>query len=221
MIRKIIICFLLVFAVLEKAEGAILFDFDLADFTHTDVTSDIQVMDFNINLDGNLAPGLFENTAVNRIDYRIFGVLVPGTPSGFPAFDLRRTIVGNDFYTQGGSLRFTVAAGADLSDGLHVSDLVDNGTDPVFEFNAREILTGRFHPAQLQLFGNGTGILRNSNNVPNTTIGEIPAGSEYVTNLSFDPAALQLAVSVPEPSSTSGLLIAGAVLAWRRRTRCR
>lgn len=220
MIRNIVVCFLMIFAAgSQDAEGSIVFDFDLTDFSHTDVVSDIRIMDFVIDLDATLAPGVFVDTAVNQIDYRIFGVLVPGTPSGFPAFDLNRTIVGNDFYTQGGSMRFAIAAGADLTDGLQVSDLVDNGVDPVFELNAREVLTGRFHPAHLRLFGDGTGILQNSNNVPNGMIGEIAAGAEYVTNLNFAPATFTLVAAVPEPSSAIVFLVAGTVLFGRRRFR--
>ena len=45
---------------------------------------------------------------------------------------------------QGHAMAFEVDITADLSDGLQVSELV--GTGIVFEFNRREVGTGRYHP---------------------------------------------------------------------------
>ena len=123
--------------------------------------------------------------------------LEPGTPSGFPSFDLQRSITGTEFYAQGSSLSFEVDAAAILEDGIQVAELVGNAV--VLEFDGREIDTGRFHPAILQLNANGTGILQNSNNTPNSDFGE-----EYITDLSFDPGNLTVLNRPPPVTPGSG-----------------
>ncbi len=128
---------------------------------------------------------------------------------------MERTISGADFYAQGSSLNFEIAASADLSNGLQVSELV--GSDPIFVFNGREVDTGRYHPALFQLNSDGTGSIRNSNNMggntPNPSSGElvnVDFGEEYITDLTFDPGQLTLAAAVPVPAAIwlfgSGLL---------------
>jgi hypothetical protein len=66
------------------------------------------------------------------VDYTVFGVLdSEPTPSGFPAFDLRRNaITDEEFYGQGSSFDFGISASADLSDALQLSEL------SIFTFNA-------------------------------------------------------------------------------------
>lgn len=113
-----------------------------------------------------------------------FGSLTPGTPSAFSAFNLQRTISGAEFYAQGSSLSFEIAAGADLTDGLQVGELA--GANPVFLFNGREVGTGRYHPALFQLNNDGTGSIRNSNNMGGVNPGsgeivDVSEGEEYIT----------------------------------------
>jgi hypothetical protein len=194
-------------------EAAVL-TFSAADFGKTPVFSTVQTFSFMIDIDGPLAAGdVFNNPALNGVEYNVFGQLAPGTPSDFPAFNLERTISGADFYAQGSSLSFEIAATADLSDGLQVSELV--GSDPIFVFNGRELDTGRYHPALFQLNSNGTGSIQNSNNIGgiNPASGEVvnvDFGDEYITDLTFDPGQLTLAAAVPVPAAVwlfgSGLL---------------
>jgi len=133
----------------------------------------------------------------------------------FPAFNLVRAITGADFYAQGSSLSFEIAAGADLSNGLQMSELVGSG--PVFVFNGREVDTGRYHPALFQLNSDGTGSIRNSNNMGENTLNpstgelvDVDFGDEYITNLTFDPNQLTISAAVPVPAALwlfgSGLL---------------
>jgi len=100
----------------------------------------------------------------------------------FTGFTLSHTIAGSEFYVQGSSLQFEIAAGADLTDGVQVTELKElsnftlpsptepnpllsavtgSSSNPVFIFNGREIqgITGfsRFHPALLVLNSDGTG----------------------------------------------------------------
>lgn len=118
------------------------FDIDFAadDFGLTPTFNDVQTFAFSIAVAGPLRNGVYDDPPLIGVEYRVFGTLL-GTPSGFPSFDLRRNIVGTEFYTQGSSLQFEIAAGADLSDGLQVSELV--GEMGVFVFNGREVDTGR------------------------------------------------------------------------------
>ena len=82
------------------------------------------------------AGSAYVDPALNGVDYHVQGTL-DTTPSGFPAFNLIRSIGGLEFYAQGSSLSFAVDAAADLSDGLQVSELT--GFDPVFLFNGSEV----------------------------------------------------------------------------------
>jgi len=158
----------------------------------------------------------FCEVTLNEVIYSASGSLEPGTPSTFSSFALSRTIGGVEFYSQGSSFSFTIDAAADLSDGLQLSELT--GTDPVFSFNVRELGTGRFHPALVQLNADGTGSIRNSNNEP-TAGAPIDFGAEYITGLTFDPSSLTLVdtVSVPEPASANLLILIGGVVGIRRR----
>ena len=127
---------------------------------------------------------------------------------------------GAEFYTQGSSLSFTVDAAADLSDGLQVSEL--GGSNPVFLFNGREVGTGRYHPALFQLKADGTGSIRNSNNMGGINPGsgeevDVYFGEEYITELTFDPTALTLIAPIPEPSTLTLLLPAGIIIFRLRR----
>ena len=119
----------------------------------------------------------------------MFGFLTT-TPSGFPAFSLERTIAGDEFYDQGSSLEFEIQWGADLSDGLQVSELAGTGT--VFRFNGREVDTGRYHRSLVELNADGTGRILNSNNTGGINPGslrvvDVDFGEEYATELTFDP----------------------------------
>ncbi|MFT5124441.1 MAG: hypothetical protein ACI9TH_004689 [Kiritimatiellia bacterium] len=201
---------------------ALIISFQASDFGLNPTFSNVQTFEFSIDLAGTLTPGTtYNNPTLNGVDYHVFGTLTT-TPSGFPAFNLLRSIGGAEFYTQGSSLSFTISPTADLSDGLQVSDF--SGTDPVFTFNGREVGTGRYHPALFQLNADGTGIIQNSNNIGGVNpssgmVVDVDFGEEYITELSFNPATLTLAgpVAVPEPSTLVSLLILGACLVRHRR----
>jgi hypothetical protein len=79
--------------------------------------------------------------------------LMPGTPSGFQAFDLQRTISGSEFHPQCNALSFKIAPLAVLSDGVQVAELITNAIG--FTFDGRKIDNGRFHPALFELNTNG------------------------------------------------------------------
>ena len=205
---------------------AAIITFDQDDFVRNDTFNEIRTFDFTIDLSGGLTPGVtYDNPTLNSVVYNVFGVLNSPTPSGFPAFDLRRTIGGAEFYAQGSSLSFTVAPTADLSDGLQFSELT--GVNPVFVFNGREVGTGRYHPTLIQLNSDGTGLFRNSNNFGginpgNNMMVDVNVGEEYVTELTFDANTLTLATTtIPEPSTWAiGAAFMG-VLIYRKRRRFR
>lgn len=185
------------------AQAAVI-SFSAEDFGITPAFSDVQAFSFTIDLATPLAVGVFEDPVINSIEYSVSGTLTAGTASGFPGFNLERTISGTEFYAQGSSLSFAIGASADLSDGLQVSELV--GSDPVFVFNGREVDTGRYHPALLQLNSDGTGSISNSNNTGGTNpssgnVVNVGIGDEYVTDLTFDPTQLTLAAPVPIPAA--------------------
>ena len=160
--------------------------FDSGQFVTTPVFSDVQTFGFLILLEDPVSTGTVANPDLIRIDYTVVGSLRPGTPSGFDAFELIRLIPGAEFYAQGSSIRFEISPSADLSDGVQVSDLT--GPDPVFTFDGREVDNGRFHPARVELNADGTGRIQNSNNVPTLEPRlDVEPGSEYITNLTFDP----------------------------------
>ena len=190
-----------------------------------------QVTSFSITIEvaAPLAPGVYTNPALTSVDYFVNGVIAPVTPSGFNSpFALVRNMTGAEFYAQGSSLQFEIAPGANLTDGLQLSDLT--GADPVFVFNAREVgLTpGRYHPPLFELNADGTGRIQNSNNMgglnpSSNMLVNVDFGEEYIVDLTFSPSALTLSsdtATVPEPGAGltfgAALLLAGV---WSRR-RC-
>jgi len=195
--------------------------------SQTNTFSNVTSFQIVIGVATPLAPGVYANPALGDIEFLVSGGLDPTTParmanSAFVAFavDDISTLSGQDFYDLGNSLSFEIAGSANLSDGLQVSELVGSGL--VFEFDGRELGTGRYHPPILQLFADGTGLLRNASNTgginPFTGVEvNAIAGDEYVTELTFNPASLTLVV--PEPST--GLLVALGLmgLAGGRRRR--
>ena len=210
---------------LPLSSHAFLLEFTASDFGHTIIFSDVTTFDFIIDVAGPLTTGVYANPTINFVDYEVNGSLslVPKTPSGFPAFALKRpengqVLTGTEFYAQGSSLNFEIAPNADLTDGLQVSELV--GTDRVFVFNGRENDTGRYHPALFELNSDGSGRIQNSNNqsvVPNPSTGEevhVDFGDEYITDLDFN-AGLTLAAPVPVPPAI--LLLGSCVVLLARR----
>ncbi|NKB22033.1 MAG: hypothetical protein GKS01_16215 [Alphaproteobacteria bacterium] len=196
--------------------------FEAADFGLTPVFSNVTTFAFGIDIAGPLTAGtVYSDPTLNGVDYNVFGTL-DVTPSGFPAFNLVRSIGGAEFYTQGSSLSFEVAVGADLTDGLQVSDLVGD-----FIFDGREVGTGRYHPALFQLHSDGTGSIRNSNNTGGVNPGSgevvnVTFGEEYITDLTFNASTLTLAdapAAVPVPPVGLPLLMLGfmGAVALRRR----
>jgi hypothetical protein len=198
MLKKLVFC--LTCALLPVSAWAELIEFEANDFTVTPTFSDVQTFQFSIDLAAELMPGVvYLNPEINGIEYSVSGSL-DDTPSGFSGFALQRTIVGEEFYTQGSSMSFEIAASADLTDGLQISELV--GVGLVFLFNAREVDTGRYHPPLFQLNADGSGSIQNSNNLGgiNPSSGEevdVDFGEEYITELDFDPAALSLTGPIP------------------------
>jgi hypothetical protein len=196
------------------------FDIDFADndFGLTPTFSNVQTFAFSIAVAGPLRKGAYNDPALISVEYRVFGSLPDNTPSGFSSFNLQRNIVGTEFYMQGSSLQFEIAPGADLSDGLQVSELV--GEMGVFVFNGREVDTGRYHPALVELNMDGTGLIRNSNNMgginpSSMEVVDVEIGQEYITELTFDPSLLTL---VPEPSA--GLQLGSSLIVlWALRGR--
>ena len=137
---------------------------------------------------------------------------------------MERTIGGAEFYDQGdgqSSLNFEIASTADLSDGVQFSELV--GDASAFVLNAREVGTGRYHPALLELNADGTGRILNSNNFGGINPGSgeevnVDFGEEYIVNLTFDPSLTIIAV--PEPGSAAAIMVGSiAIFARRRRLR--
>ena len=185
------------------------------------VFNDALMYDFTVVIDEDFAPGVFSNPTLSSVTYNVFGDLRRnGSPSGFPGFALERTIGGAEFYSQGSSFNFEIAADADLTDGLQISDLTGTGT--VFEFDAREVDTGRYHPPLLQFNSDGTGRLQNSNNsggINPSSMEEVNVnfGEEYITDLTFNPTTLTIA-AIPEPSIGIWALMAcgGSILRRRR-----
>ena len=76
-------------------------EFEANDFTVTPTFSNVQTFQFNIELAADLVPGVvYLNPEIIEIEYTVSGSL-DNTPSGFTGFALQRTIVGEEFYTQG------------------------------------------------------------------------------------------------------------------------
>lgn len=188
------ICFGL-FALMPICSWADLLTFQASDFGLNPTFSNVITFEFSVDIAGPVSAGAsYSNPELNIVDYSVYGTL-DGTPSGFSAFNLVRVIEGAEFYNQGSSMTFEVDVNADLSDGIQVSELV--GEDLVFEFNGREVDTGRYHPAIVQLNADGTGSIRNSNNKGGINPGsglevDVDFGEEYITELTFDPSSLTL-----------------------------
>lgn len=156
------------------------------DFQITNTFSDVDVFNIRIEIAAPLAPGVYSNPDIVDVTYQVMGSLVPGTPSGFPAFNLERSMSGTEFYAQGSSLNFEISPTAVFSDGVQVAELVGAGV--VLTFNGREIDNGRFHPALFELNADGTGRIQNSNNIHTLDpLNELDFGEEYITELMFDP----------------------------------
>ena len=178
-----------------------LLTFQASDFGLNPTFSEVRTFAFSIDLAVPVTAGSsYSDPELTRVDYSVSGTL-GGTPSGFPAFNLVRAILGSEFYSQGSSMTFEVDITANLSDGLQVSELV--GTDIVFEFNGREVDTGRYHPALVQLNANGTGSIRNSNNKGGVNpasgmVVDVDFGEEYITELTFTPSTLTLFPPPPD-----------------------
>jgi hypothetical protein len=166
----------------------------------------VEFFAIDIEIDAPLAPGIYTDPDIVSVIYQVTGVLEPGTPSGFPMFDLQRKMTGAEFYAQGSSLRFEIAQSAVLSDGVQAAELVGNA--PILIFDGREVDNGRFHPAILELRADGTGRIQNSNNVPTQNpLVEVNFGEEYITDLTFDPGNTTLLIETPDPVADSGSAI--------------
>ena len=179
-------------------------------------------LDLDIDVAGPLVAGqVYNDPALNGVVYDVFGIRdQANVPSGFPAFNLSRTIGGLEFFSQGSSLNFEVASSANLADGLQASELVADVNGLIFEFDGREVGTGRFHPPLIQLFADGTGSIQSSNNTGginpvNNQLVDVDFGDEFIANLSFS-SDFTLA-SVPEPSSMFIMLAIGQIGLLRRR----
>ncbi|MFK8017071.1 MAG: hypothetical protein AB8G17_16735 [Gammaproteobacteria bacterium] len=185
-----------------SAQGqTMLLSVDNTDFQITNTFSDIDVFSIELEIDAPLAPGIYTDPPIVSLTYQVMGNLVAGTPSGFPAFDLQREITGADFYAQGSSLQFEIAASAVLTDGIQVAELV--GTDVVLTFNGREVDNGRFHPALFELRADGSGRIQNSDNVPSLNpLNEVMFGAEYITDLMFDAGNTTVITEIPAPVVT-------------------
>ena len=209
--------------VASTANAQFTLEFGIGDFSNNPQFNTLSTFNFSIGVDEPLvAGGVYSDPVLSVVDYDVAGVLSAPTPSGFPAFNLQRTIIGNEFYTQGSSLSFSVLGSADLSDGLQVSELADDGNGSIFTFNAREVGTGRYHPALFELFADNTGRIQNSNNTgginaSNGLVVDVTFGEEYVVDLGFSPALTLGTATVPEPSSLTLLAAIGMVVGTRRR----
>jgi len=186
MIRKITL--LIVAFALHPAAYAqdMTLSIDQNDFVVSNIFSDVDTFSIDIQFAVPLSRGIFVDPDITNVTYRVSGTLVPGTPSGFPVFALERIMTGDEFYAQGSSISFEVAANAVLSDGVQVAELAGNGL--VFTFNGKEIDNGRFHPTLFELNSNGTGMMQNSDNIiVLDPLQQVAFGSEYINALTFDP----------------------------------
>jgi hypothetical protein len=203
MMRRNLICLLLGLAAMSTANAQTMrLAFSSDDFVVTPVFNDVAQFSFDIDINAPLLPGVYNNPDIENVLYRVSGNLM-NTPSGFPAFALERNISGDEFYAQGSSLSFEIRVDAVLSDGIQVAELF--GNDVKFTFNGKEIGNGRFHPALLELNGDGTGTIQNSDNViVENPLQQVDFGEEYITDLAFDPGNLTLLTAVnPAPAARS------------------
>ena len=106
MIRKL--CVLALFSGIAGPALAqsMFFNTSNAQYQVTNTFSDVDIFTINVEINAPLAPGVYNNPDIVSVTYQVTGVLTPGTPSGFPAFDLQRTMTGAEFYAQGSSLSF-------------------------------------------------------------------------------------------------------------------
>ncbi len=197
--KRIMSCAALLLLASTAFAQTTLLSFDNDDFVVTPLFNNVPLFSFEIEIDAELAPGVYDNPPLVSVFYTVAGDL-RNTPSGFPAFELERNIPGDEFYAQGSSIRFEVSQNAVLSDGVQVAELI--GPEIVFTFDGREIDNGRFHPAIVELRANGTGRIQNSNNiVEDNPLQQVDFGEEYITDLAFDAGNLTLltSINVPEP----------------------
>ena len=183
------------------------------DFQISNTFSNVDIFNIRVEIAAPLAAGVYNNPDIIDVTYQVMGDLVPGTPSGFPAFNLQRSMSGTEFYAQGSSLSFEISPTAVLTDGVQVAELVGAGV--VFTFNAREIDNRRFHPALLELNADGTGRIQNSNNIHTLDpLNEVEFGEEYITDLMFDPGNTTVITSpCPcDPGGGSGSVVAPELL---------
>jgi len=68
-----------------------------SDYQVTNVFSDVDFFNIRIDIDAPLAPGVYVDPAITSVVYRVTGVLAPGTPSGFPAFDPIQSVTEPDY----------------------------------------------------------------------------------------------------------------------------
>ncbi len=197
------------------------------DFQISNTFSDVDIFDIRIEIAAPLATGVYNNPDIIDVTYQVMGNLVPGTPSGFPAFNLERSMTGTEFYAQGSSLSFEISPNAVLADGVQVAELVGAGV--VFTFNAREIDNRRFHPALFELNTDGTGRIQNSDNIHTLDpLNEVDFGEEYITDLMFDPGNTTV-IAPPIPIDSGGgsgsvvapelLMMLTLILFYRRQRR--
>lgn len=241
--RQRAVLLLLLLLVFASATTASAFRLSLsnANFQASDIQptfSGVRNFSFEIDLTGPLVAGQsYANADLERVEYLIFGSLnlLPPTPSGFPGFRLDRTpagegiIVPSEWVAQDSSIAFEIARSANLMDGLQLSELVADASGILLRIDGREFQRldrARYHPPQLLLYSDGSGILQNSNNSSGATDTTNPAtmekvdvdfGEEYVTGISFDPGSIT--VVVPEPGTTLLLGIGLALLGAGRGRR--
>jgi len=182
--------------------------------------SQVRTFDFRLDFDGPLEAGRhYTNIDLHEVRYAVRGRLEtnPPTPSGFSAFALIRDETGegpislSEWVAQSSHLAFSISSGADLTDGVQLSELAPiDKQGRILEIDAVEwgrLDRARYHPPQLWLYGDGTGLLRNANNsskdtgTVNPATGEevfVDFGEEYITRLFFDPALITIIDAPPE-----------------------
>jgi len=181
---KTIFCSLVLscFMIPSVAQAQFSIELDLPDFGVTDVFGQLTTLDLNVDVAGPLVAGaVYSDPVLNGVVYDVFGLLdEDSVPSGFPAFNLSRTIGGAEFFSQGSSLNFEVSSTADVSDGLQISELVADANGLIFEFDGREVGTGRFHPPLIQLFADGTLTRFNFGDRSAGTVVDVPSDGHWL-----------------------------------------
>lgn len=216
----------------SAARADFVLSFDESGFTTNGVFNEVTEFSFEFSVAGPLvAGGVYTNPTLNSFDYVVRGVLASPTPSGFPGFLLIRSMTGAEFYSLSpeSGVSFAVSAGADLSDGLQMSEL--DGAGVVFELNAREFdqNPGRYHPPIFTLNADGTGRLVNADNMSTFNNPPPPTGSggvvnvaiadEYDIELAFAPSLTIAPPVVPEPTTAVMLGLMGAAMMARKPRR--